>query len=166
MITADLPKDAKEKITEDYVRRLEEENAELLRKVVAAKDVLYESKPAKAKFMPGRNYPDMNTLEIDERGLVGRILLPIDAAEGKKLDGQLFQVAVTRTGATMTEPVATYRVTNPFNGEAFVVTEEERVDRGDHFALKSQNAPSEELAAVSDKWHLAFWNAELVEEDE
>ena len=38
MITAELPKDAKEKIAEEYVRRLEEENARLLRKMVAAKE--------------------------------------------------------------------------------------------------------------------------------
>ena len=38
MITAELPKDASEKITKDYVGQLEEENARLLRRVVAAKD--------------------------------------------------------------------------------------------------------------------------------
>ena len=83
---ANLSKDAKEKIAKDYVRRLEDENARLLRKVIAAKviaakDVLYQSEPAKAKFVPGRNYPDMNWLEIDERDFVGMIRLPIDAAE-------------------------------------------------------------------------------------
>lgn len=38
MITAGLSKDAKEKIAKDYVRRLEEENAELLRRLVATKN--------------------------------------------------------------------------------------------------------------------------------
>lgn len=96
MITAELPKDVSQEITKEYVRRLEEENARLLREVVAAKDALYQSVPAKAKFVPGRNYPDMNWLEIDERDFVGMIRLPIDAAEGKKLDGQLFRVTVKK----------------------------------------------------------------------
>ena len=43
MITANLSKDAAKGITTDYVRRLEEENARLLRRLVAAKsDVVWE----------------------------------------------------------------------------------------------------------------------------
>lgn len=44
MITAELNKSAKEMIAKDYLKKLEEENAELLRKIVAAKEGTMDEK--------------------------------------------------------------------------------------------------------------------------
>ena len=43
MIKVKLNKSAKEMITKDYVKQLEEENAELLRKIVAAKEYMEQA---------------------------------------------------------------------------------------------------------------------------
>lgn len=55
MITANLPKDAKTKITRNYVRRLEKENETLLRRIVAMRDAIVTYKGA-IKMYPKHSY--------------------------------------------------------------------------------------------------------------
>ena len=56
--------------------------------------------------------------------------------------------------------VMVFTVTDPYAGDRFWVTEEERTAALDKYALESQNAPTKKLAAVADAWHLAYWQAE------
>ena len=52
-----------------------------------------------------------------------------------------------------------FTVTDPYAGDRFWVTEEERTAALDKYALKSQHEPTKELATVADTWWLAYWQA-------
>lgn len=84
MITAKLPKDASEKIAKNYVHQLEEENARLLRRLVAAKEGMVWS----GKGWVVHSYTDAG-IPYTILELAGR---PIDGI----MDGEHVQVIVRR----------------------------------------------------------------------
>lgn len=52
-----------------------------------------------------------------------------------------------------------YEVTNPFTKAELTVTAEERAEQMDRFAEQATNDPNENLRAVAEKWHIAYFRA-------
>jgi len=55
-------------------------------------------------------------------------------------------------------------VTDPFSGDRFEITLDERHEALDKYAIASAHEKDEKLRQVADRWWLAYWQAKKKEE--